>query len=398
LLSLRDAGPPGPLSNVYVHVPWCRDRCTYCAFPTAPDNPALHADFVDALCRRAAAQRWPAPLRTLYLGGGTPALLAPEQLGRLIGGIRRCASFEASIEITLEANPANIDVDALASWEHRGITRVSLGVQTFRDEVLHGLARLHSGADARRALGLLASNWRGAWSADLIVGWHGQTAEDLAGDLEQLLTFAPPHVSVYGLTVEPRTPLERLARRGQPVTAARRLHAPFDALWTARLAAAGLERYEVSNFARPGSRSRHNQAYWANADYLGLGPGAASSRDGLRWVEREEPRAWIAAARAGAGVRRMVERVAPAQRLLESVAVGLRTRDGVRVAELERRFGAGWRPRVLPAAQLLLDAGVLRLDETLQLAPAELARADAVARALAAACLADEPDVARTAP
>jgi len=398
LLSLCDAGPAGPLSNVYVHVPWCRDRCTYCAFPTAPDAPALHADFVDALARRAAAQGWPAPLRTLYLGGGTPALLAPERLGRLIDEIRRCASFDPSIEITLEANPANIEAGALAAWEGLGITRVSLGVQTFRDDVLHGLARLHSGPDAQRALGLLASAWRGTWSADLLAGWHGQTAADLAGDLDRLLAFAPPHVSVYGLTVEPRTPLATLARRGRPVTAAQRLHAPFDALWTARLAAAGLQRYEVSNFARPGSRSRHNQAYWANADYLGLGPGAASSRDGLRWVEREEPRAWMAAARAGSGVRRMVERVAPAQRLLESVAVGLRTRDGVRVAELERRFGAGWRERVLPAAQPLLDARVLQFDDALHLPPAELARADAVARTLAAACLADAPDVARAAP
>ena len=100
MLSLRDAGPPGPLSNLYVHVPWCRDRCTYCAFPTAPDAPALHADFVDALSRRAAAQRWPAPLRTLYLGGGTPALLAPERLGQLLDSLRRYASFDVSIEVS----------------------------------------------------------------------------------------------------------------------------------------------------------------------------------------------------------------------------------------------------------------------------------------------------------
>ncbi len=390
MLPLRDAGPPRPPRSLYVHVPYCRDRCTYCAFPTVLDQPARHAAFVSALLARLAASPLPAPLSTLYLGGGTPALLSAEQLARLLRGLREHVDFEDEIEITLEANPANITADALAGWEQLGITRVSVGVQTFADGALRRLARLHDAQDARCALERLASGWRSTWSADLLAGLAGQAARDLLADVDELLSYAPPHVSVYGLTIEPRTPLTALARQGRMVAAPAHLAPDFDAAWSERLQAAGLLRYEVSNFARPDQRSRHNQAYWANASYLGLGPGAASSLGPWRWVEREDPEAWMAAAQARRGVRRAIERLSPAQRLLESVWLGLRTSDGVDGGELDRRFGAAWRERVLPAARALLDAGVLHLGATLRLRPADLPRADAVARELAPACLAGD--------
>lgn len=388
---LRDAGPPAPIGSVYVHVPFCRDRCVYCAFPTVHDVPSLHAAFIDALTTRAASFPLNGPLRTLYLGGGTPGLLAPAELARLLASLRRCWSFAATIEITLEANPVNVTGDALLAWADSGITRVSVGAQTFDDRALAHLARLHDGADARRALGLLAERWRGSFNADLLVGWHGQTPEALRTDLERLLSFAPAHVSVYGLTVEPRTPLAKLQALGRELVVPAALHPELDAVFADRLAAAGLQRYEVSNFARAGHASRHNQACWRNEDYLGLGPGAASSLHPLRWVEREEPRAWIDAARRDVGVRRACERVTPAQRLLESVSVGLRTREGVEAGELDRRFGPAWRARVLPAARPLQAAGVLEPGDSLRLQPGELVRADAVGRVLAVACLDDAP-------
>jgi oxygen-independent coproporphyrinogen-3 oxidase len=391
LLPLRDAGPPSPLGSLYVHVPFCRDRCSYCAFPTVHDEPALHAPLVEALLARAASAAFPAPLRTLYLGGGTPGLLPVDELRRLLDGFRASAAFDNQIEITLEANPRNITQEALVAWRAAGVTRLSLGVQSFDDAALARHARLHDGAEARRALATIAEHWLGTWSADLLVGWAGQSPAGLLADLETLLEHAPPHVSVYGLTLEPRTPLARRARAGHAVLAPAPLQATLDGAWSARLRAAGLERYEVSNFARPGHRSRHNQAYWINEAWLGFGPGAASSLGTWRWIEREEPRAWIAAARTGRGVRRTVERLAPAQRLLECVSVGLRTRDGVSCAELDRRFGAGWRERVLPAARALLDSGALQLDAALRLREDQLPRADAVGRALAAACLAEAP-------
>jgi oxygen-independent coproporphyrinogen-3 oxidase len=383
---------------VYLHVPFCRDRCTYCAFPTVHDVPALHEPLVDALLARAAAYPLEGPLRTLYLGGGTPALLEPAALARLFAGLRRVWSFDLTIEITLESNPVNVTPESLLAWADLGVTRVSVGVQSFVDRALAHLARLHDGADARRALHLLASSWRGSFNADLLVGWSGQTPEALRADLDALLAFDPPHVSAYGLTVEPRTSLAVLQRLGRELVVPSALHPELDAVFAARLEQAGLQRYEVSNFARAGHASRHNQACWRNEDYLGLGPGAASSRHPLRWVEREDPRAWIEAARRGAGVRRACERIAPAQRLLENVSVGLRTRAGVGAGELDRRFGPAWRARLLPAAQPLRRAGVLAAGDSLRLPPAELVRADAVARALAPACLDDAPDAPVPAP
>lgn len=389
MLPLHDAGPPRPIGSLYVHVPFCRDRCTYCAFTTLRDVPAWHAPLLAGLGRRLAHWHAPGPLRTLYLGGGTPALLAPEDLATLLDMARSCWTFDGTIEITLECNPSNVTPDSLAAWSALGINRLSLGVQTFDDHALAHLARLHDGDDARSALERIAARWPGTWSADLLVGWHGQTVAALIRDLDELLAFGPPHVSVYGLTVEPRTPLEVLQRLGRERVVPEALHPELDAAWTGRLQAAGLHRYEASNYARPGHASRHNLAYWANEDYLGLGPGAASSLHPRRWVERSDTRAWMEAAQAGHGVRAACERLTPAQRLLESLAIGLRTRAGLAPQELDRRFGPGWRERLLPAADPLLQSGLLLLDATLRLPPAELPRADAVVRALAAACLDD---------
>ncbi|MBM3984360.1 MAG: coproporphyrinogen III oxidase family protein, partial [Planctomycetes bacterium] len=256
---LRDAGPPAPIGSAYLHVPFCRDRCTYCAFPTVHDAPALHGPLVDALLARAAASPLDGPLRTLYLGGGTPGLLAPGELARLLDGLRRCWPFDQTIEITLESNPVNVTAESMSAWAAAGVTRISVGVQSFDDRALAHLARLHDGADARRALDLLASSWRGSFNADLLVGWNGQTADGLRADLDGLLAFAPPHVSVYGLTVEPRTPLAALQRFGRELVVPAALHPELDAVFAGRLAQAGLQRYEVSNFARAGHASRHNQ-------------------------------------------------------------------------------------------------------------------------------------------
>lgn len=391
MLPLHDAGPPRPIGSLYVHVPFCRDRCTYCAFTTLRDVPAWHAPLLAGLIRRLSAWHPPGPLRTLYLGGGTPALLDPDALGALLECARSCCAFDRQIEITLECNPSNVNPESVAAWAALGITRLSLGVQTFDDHALAHLARLHDGDDARQALAHIADHWPGTWSADLLVGWHGQTVAALLRDLDELLAFRPPHVSVYGLTVEPRTPLAVLQRLGRERVVSEALHPDLDAAWTGRLEAAGLQRYEASNYARPGQASRHNLAYWANEDYLGLGPGAASSLHPRRWVERSDTRAWMDAALAGHGLRAACERLAPSQRLLESLAIGLRTRAGLALGELDRRFGPGWRERLLPAADPLLQSGLLVLDAALRLPPAELPRADAVVRALAAACLDDAP-------
>jgi oxygen-independent coproporphyrinogen-3 oxidase len=400
--ALRDSGPPDPPTAVYVHVPFCRDRCTYCAFTTVTDDPDRHAALLDALLAEAHAVSSPSPLRSLYVGGGTPGLLDEVQLRRLVDGIRSLWSFSSEVEITLEVNPTNVTRARLDEWASIGVTRLSLGVQTFDDGALTRLARRHDAADALAALEVIASHGPSDWSADLLVGWHGQDKRALESDVRQMLAFEPPHVSVYGLTVERGTPLASRAAAGHVVTAPTALLERFDDAWSGRLAASGYERYEVSNFARPGHRSRHNQAYWANASYLGLGPGSSSSLHPYRWTNRPDLDGYLEAVRRGHGTRIEAERLDPFRRLLESLAIGLRTSDGLAVDLLNRRFGDAWGRLVLEAGAELLRLELLSLnDGRLRIPAAHLTKADRIVLDLArgmhdgdAAHRSDEPDAA----
>jgi len=383
LHDLRDNGPGAPVSSVYVHIPFCRDRCTYCSFPTVPDDPAQHRPVVEGVIAEAARAAPTSSLRSLYLGGGTPGLLGKEDLERLLDGLSERFGLEPGAEITLEANPTNVTAESLAAWAELGVNRVSLGVQTFDDPTLRSLARRHDAADARRSLALLAEHWSASWSADLLVGWRGQAPEDLDRDIEGLLEHDPPHVSVYRLTVEPRTPMQQLATKGRIVHLADDQADLLDPHWAARLQAAGYERYEVSNFALEGRRSRHNQVYWANASYLGLGPGAASSVHPLRWRNRRDPAAWLAALETGRSVREACEHVAPLPRLLESLAIGLRTRDGLPTATLDLRFTPAWRDLLHRTTEHLLDSGMLTWEGDRVFIPGEhLVKVDGILRDL----------------
>jgi oxygen-independent coproporphyrinogen III oxidase len=393
---LQDEGPSEPLSSLYVHVPFCRERCTYCAFTTVADERALHAPLVRALldeCGAHARAGWhgAAPLRTAYLGGGTPGLLALDDLETLLHGLRAQLAWTPDAELTLEVNPVNVTAETLAGWSALGITRLSIGVQTFRDDVLARLGRRHDSGMARRALELTHERWPHTWTADLLVGWAQQQLADLERDIEQLLRHEPPHVSVYGLTIEPATPLAQLAARGHDVLAAGSLLPAFDDTWSAALERAGLERYEVSNFAREGHRSRHNQAYWRNASYLGLGPGASSSVHPWRWTNRADLAGYLAAAAAGHGVRAMAERVQPFSRLIETVSCGLRTREGLAAADIDRRFGPAWREVLATGWAQLLERGVLSEEGgRIRVGARDVVRLDAILRELISTS--DEPD------
>ena len=379
-----------------MHVPFCRDRCTYCSFPTVADRPDEHEDLLEALMLEADRSALEAPLETLYLGGGTPSLLEPPLLARLVDGFRRRPGLVEGAEITLETNPDQVTSARLAAWAELGVTRLSVGVQTFRDETLRSLARRDPSSRCREALETVARNWDRTWSADLLLGWSRQSTEDLARDLEELLTFEPPHVSTYCLTVEPGTTLASQASNGRDVCLYEHQMDSIYALCARDLGVAGYERYEVSNFARDGHRSRHNQAYWRNADYLGLGPGASSSRHPLRWVNRRDPAAYRRALSEGGPVRERVETLSPEQRLLESLGAGLRTRDGIETAELDRRFGPGWAGWIEPGAGPLREGGWLeRVADRLRIPERHLERADGIVgqlvRSVAAETGAPEP-------
>lgn len=379
--TLIDRGPAEPLQSLYVHVPMCRDRCTYCAFATVADDATLHEPVTSALIRELDRSGCDPAWRTVYLGGGTPGLLHPAQLERLLGRILR---HSEPIELTLEANPLNIEPESLRFWSELGVTRLSVGVQTLQDDALRSMGRHHDGRQALEALDLVAEAWPGTWSADLLLGWPDTTSAQLERDLDALLGRQPDHLSIYGLELEPGTPAHKTLSKHPQVEFLKHALPPLGQSIAPVAGNAGLERYEVSNFARPGAESQHNQAYWANDEYLGLGPGACSSSGPLRWKNQPDTRRWLEAIEADSSARVTAERLSPSDRLLESLAVGLRMRLGLELAELEHRFGPTWRVP-LDAHLAELEPYGLRLGKD-RLAVTEDARdhLDALLRLLAA--------------
>jgi oxygen-independent coproporphyrinogen-3 oxidase len=384
--ALLDRGPLDSCSSLYVHVPYCSDRCTYCAFATVADRPEDHPRLVEGLLAELGRAPPLAPLSSIYLGGGTPGILAPELIRELLDAVRAGHTLTPDAELTLEVNPTNVDRSRLVAWSEAGVTRLSIGVQTFRDDVLAGFGRHHTGQQARHALELLASHWPGTWSADLLVGWESQDQADLQNDLALLLQAEPPHVSVYGLTIEEGTPLSKRHENGFNVTVDDEQKASLDSTWSETLGAEGYERYEVSNFALPGHRSRHNQVYWRNDDCLGIGPGASSSIGPFRWSNIRATDHWVQTALEGKTTRAHTERLAPEEKLLECLGSGLRTLDGLDTDDLDRRFSRAWRTRLQACMDMLTASGHLQQhDSRLRIPAQSLVRADAVAVALARA-------------
>jgi oxygen-independent coproporphyrinogen-3 oxidase len=384
--------------GVYVHFPFCGVHCPYCDF--AVDARAAqavpHDGYADAVLAELAARApWfhgpegPPRLVSLYFGGGTPGLWRPDALARVIDGVRAAfAAAAAPLEITIEANPGEVDEARLRAWRGAGVNRVSLGAQSFDDGELARLGRNHTGAAIPAAVAAVRAAGFDNLTCDLMFGVPGQTADSWRRSVEALCALAPEHVSAYALTVERGTRFGALARAG-------RLDRPDDDAvaqllrWgRAALAAAGYEAYEISSYARPGLRAVHNQLYWTQGAYLGLGASAASFRplaDGTGW-RFSNPRgteAYLrAAGGAGPGRRRpaRVERRGPRDLENEALWLALRTSDGVARAAHAARFGAdaladperqreaarcqasGWL-EVTPQALRLTGEGVLFADE-----------------------------------
>lgn len=278
--------------GLYVHVPWCRLRCPYCAFYVLPDprDADLHDRFVDRVIAEVGRRSvdFSGPPRTVYLGGGTPSRLAPGALTRLLQAIVP----PGCEEVTVEANPEDVTDAWAEAAKAAGVHRVSLGVQTLHPGHARLLGRARSPADAQAAVPRL----RGlrSFSVDLMFGLHGQTLEDLDRDLDAVLATGAPHISLYGLTIEEGTGFERAAARGRVVAADEELWRAMYARIVDRLKDAGIQRYEVSNFARSGHLAIHNPGYWRGRPYLGVGPGAHSLLpDGVRTIDRPDLDRWM---------------------------------------------------------------------------------------------------------
>jgi len=364
--------------HVYVHVPFCARRCSYCDFAIAvrrvvPVDEYVHALAAELDVRRPTldARR---PLETLYLGGGTPSRLGGEGIARTIALLRSVFALAPGAEVTVEANPEDVDRDVVARWREAGVTRVSLGVQSLDPRVLRWMHRTHAVDAVHRAVEALHHSGISDWSLDLIYALPPEVERDWPADVGAALALAPTHLSAYGLTVEEGTPLARWRDRGEVHVAEEERHEADFLTAHALLAAAGFEHYEVSNWARPGFRARHNSAYWRGVPYLGVGPGAHGF-DGTvrRWNEREYVR-WRERLAGGEDPLGGDERLTGEQRALESAYVGLRTSEGVRVDArdallVDRWIGEGWaervgdRLRLTPMGWLRLDALVAALTE-----------------------------------
>jgi len=364
--------------HLYVHVPFCVRRCSYCDFSIAVRKRVPGSEFVDAVLAElrsadpGAAPRGE-PLETLYLGGGTPSLLPAPDLARLLtsllGAFGSTPSLDA-VEVTLEANPEDVTPANATAWRSAGVNRVSLGAQSFDDRVLQWMHRSHDAARIGDAVRTLRASGIENISLDLIFALPEELHRDWERDLDQAISLLPSHISLYGLTVEPRTPLDRWISRGATKLPADERYADEYLLAHGRLTADGFQFYEVSNAARDGHRSRHNSSYWSGHPYLGLGP-AAHSFDGR--ARRWNLSAWEAYRSAIAQGRSPIESeevLTTEQQELEGMYLALRTTEGLDITALYRPLPpvtAQWSERgwVVAAGGRLkcTPEGWLRLDE-----------------------------------
>jgi oxygen-independent coproporphyrinogen III oxidase len=354
-------GEPAAPLGLYVHVPFCASTCDFCAFYQTQPTAELVRRFLAGVAAESNTIAWSRPVSTVFWGGGTPGLLAPHDLARLAEVVQaRCAGAPA--EWTVELAPASVNGERLAALRDAGVTRVSMGVQSFQPDLLDALGRAHTREQIFRAYDRVRAAGFPSVNLDLMFALPGQTAEEWAGDVRAAVALAPDHLSTYCLTFEEDTKLWVKLSQGR-VKLDPELEADlYEATW-AQLAAAGYGQYEVSNFARPGHACRHNLNTWHMQEWVGLGPSAASQQGGWRGANVSDVEQWLADLERGD--RLTVDRVAVTPALLaeDALIFGLRMNAGVDLAPWQARApGAPWPViedtlRTLAASDLLVRAG-----------------------------------------
>jgi len=349
------------MRGLYIHIPFCRAKCGYCDFASAPGTAGEIDGFLEALAREASAYTGLAgKFATLYVGGGTPSLLSAEQLMKLFSIITPLAGpLQGLAESTFEANPESLDAQKAALLRNAGISRVSLGLQASQDRLLKRLGRVALSGDFLKAFALLRAAGFGNINADLMCGLPGQTRRDFAQSIEWLLELKPEHVSFYALEVHDGTPFSADGVKEEPEAAADMYEEG-----AAALKLAGLERYEISNFACPGRGSAHNLNYWEQGEYLGLGPSAASYLDGERRANTAGTAAYVKAALAGEAIPLQYrETLTGRARDAERIMLGLRKTTGI---ELPDHIFIEFKEeivRLLEAGLIEKSGSVIRINE-----------------------------------
>jgi len=373
--------------GIYIQVPFCQTKCTYCNFHTGVVSPARFAAYVSAVQIeiREYLQRFAtagatvprslvaATVDTVYFGGGTPSLLDPARLSAILETIRGTFSSAFS-EVTLEADPETVDQPKAEAWAAAGINRISCGVQSFSDVELKAAGRMHRRADVSRAVPILRAAGVASISFDLIAGLPHQTPDTWQNSLDELIQLGPEHVSIYLLEVDEESRLgSELLRGGTKYSASAvptdEQMAEFYDLARAQLSHAGYQQYEISNFAKPGFASQHNRKYWRREPYLGFGAGAHSFSGTQRWANAHDAAAYVQAIASGKVPLEQLEDISAGQALEEELFLGLRQLEGIDLARLERAYGISLESRFTRLHQAGL---VERYGSVVRLAPARL--------------------------
>ena len=361
-----------PPLSLYIHLPWCVKKCPYCDFNSHAAQGIPETAYIDALLldlERALPDIWGRRIHTVFFGGGTPSLFSAEGIDRILTGVRTLTQLTPGAEITLEANPGTVEAAKFAGFREAGVTRVSLGIQSFNPRHLKALGRIHDDLEARRAAELAATHFD-TFNLDLMFALPGQTLDEALADVDTALSFNPPHLSAYHLTLEPNTPFGHTAPPNLPdEDVAADMHLAIEA----RLIEAGMQHYETSAYARPQHASRHNLNYWQFGDYLGIGAGAHSKLSFHDHIQRQmrtkHPQQYMDAAKQGthiADTRTLTRSDLPFEFMMNA----LRLNAGVPAALFDERSGL---PLVVCAPVLeqarargLLTRDATRLQPTLQ--------------------------------
>jgi oxygen-independent coproporphyrinogen-3 oxidase len=358
-----DAGTLG----LYIHIPFCGAICHYCNFNRGLHDGTLAARYVDALERDIRRQADQARADTVYFGGGTPSLLPPEDIGRLIAACRDSFTLADDAEITLETNPETVTVARMEAYRAAGVNRISMGAQSFRDDELKRLGRVHSAARVRDAFAQTRQAGFDNISLDLMMWLPQQTIDDWMVSIDGLLDLGPEHASIYLLELYPNAPLqEDMARAGWSQApeddAADMYLRGFE-----RLDAAGYRQYEISNVARGGRESRHNLKYWRDGEWMAFGCGAHGTRDGRRWRVVSGTEDYIQRIRDGAGTAAETRTLSAEERLEEMLFTGLRLSEGLPLKEIRAKFGVDVWDRYGRGLTRFVKAGVLRHEPSVRL-------------------------------
>jgi putative oxygen-independent coproporphyrinogen III oxidase len=348
--------------GIYIHIPFCQKKCRYCDFASQPIVSASQLDHYFSCLNQEILHRAHGTISTIYFGGGTPSLADEGQLASVLDSLLERMQFESNLEITLEANPATLDQEKLENLRVLGVNRIALGVQSTQDKYLKTLGRSHTTEQTLQSIQDIRAQGFSNLSCDLMFGLPGQTLSEFQHDLKTLLQWNPEHISMYALSLEESTPLEKDVRRGIIPEPDDDIAAEMYTWAIAELKQHGYQQYEICSFSKPGHECQHNTIYWKNKSYLGFGTGAHSFERGIRKWNESRPASYeekiIKRQSALSGEEKLQGRA----RIAEHLIVGLRLSEGVNKQEIQEYYGQNWEQDFAPALAKMVAQGLL-LDE-----------------------------------